>query len=67
MSNLKQLLLQKKMRPEDLASKSNLGIATVYNVLAGRKRVKDSTLHKMAEVLGVPVNLLVPSKEEPAL
>lgn len=55
---MRRRLLELGMSKEDLASKMGCSIATVYNMLGGR-RPSEKTLYKVAQVLGVEMSDLI--------
>jgi predicted transcriptional regulator len=58
---LRKLMLERNVRPEELAFKAGISIATVYNMLEGRS-VHLRTAYSVAKVLDIPPQKLVPEK-----
>lgn len=53
----KQRLIELGLSPEELAVKMQVSIATVYNMLGGR-RLSDRNIFRASQVLGVSVDEL---------
>lgn len=49
------------IRPSDFAIRIGMSHAHLSNIEAGRKRPTPSTIHAIADALGVPVMALVPT------
>lgn len=56
--NLSKLRLSKKMTQDELAMKTGLSADTIGAIEQGRRWARLTTLHKLADGLGIPTNEL---------